>query len=317
MKRVLVTSRSFDGGSGGLTARLAEAGLEVVRSGPGHELSDLRELDQVVAWIAGTGPITAEHLDLFAELRVIARYGVGHESVDHSAAAAREVVITNTPGANSDAVADHTLALMLAALRQVHIGDRRVRAGDWNALRGRELGSLHVGLIGFGRIGQLVAARLKGFGSRISAYDPVPPSMPGVDAVADLSELSGCDLVSVHAPGGPVVITPAFLDRVTPGFTLINTARPELIDETALAAALRSGQVATFAADTLTGDAAGGASPLLAEDLADRVLLTPHSGAQTLEAIDRMGAMAVANVLAVLAGAEPPHPVRTPVLSHS
>ena len=124
------------------------------------------------AWIAGTGPVSAAHLDAAPRLRLVARYGVGVEAVDVAAAADRGVLVTNTPGANSDAVADHAVALMLALLRDITVGDRAVRGGDWQVRRGRQLGSVTVGIVGLGRIGRGVAARLQGFGTTVLGYDP-------------------------------------------------------------------------------------------------------------------------------------------------
>jgi D-3-phosphoglycerate dehydrogenase / 2-oxoglutarate reductase len=316
MPVVLATSRSFSSGSRDLIGELAAAGHSVLTGGSSHDLDELRApLADAVAWIAGTGPVTAAHLDAAPHLRVIARYGVGFEAVDLDAAGERGIVVTNTPGANSGAVADHAVGLMLAVLRGTTAGDRRVRAGDWSVLRGRELGSLTVGIVGFGRIGQGVAQRLSGFGSRVVAHDP----WLGDDAIRaagaeplDVADMAaGCDLVTLHAPGGTAIVDAAWLASARPGLVLVNTARPDLVDEEAVADALRSGLVAGFAADTLAGDTSGLASPLLAEDLADRVVITPHFGAQTVEAVDGMGSIAVANVLAVLSGATPPNPVPT------
>lgn len=315
MARILATSRSFSSGSRDLMGELAAAGHEVTVGTPTHDLDELRAaLTDAVAWIAGTGPVTAEHLDAAPQLRVLARYGVGFEAVDLAAAAARGIVVTNTPGANSGAVADHAVGLMLAVLRGIPEGDRRVRAGDWSVFRGRELGALTIGIVGFGRIGQGVARRLSGFGARVVAHDP----WLGADALRaagaeplDVAAMpAACDLVTLHAPGGSTIVDADWLASARGGFVLVNTARPDLIDEESLAAALRDGRVAGFAADTLAGDTAGTRSPLLDGDLADRVVVTPHFGAQTVEAVDAMGSIAVANVLAVLDGAAPPNPVR-------
>jgi D-3-phosphoglycerate dehydrogenase len=314
MARILATSRSFSSGSRDLLGELAAAGHEVAFGSPAHDLDDLGpELAQSDAWIAGTGPITAAHLDAAPRLKVVARYGVGFEAVDLGAAAERGILVTNTPGANSGAVADHAVGLMLAVLRGTVQGDRRVRAANWSVFHGRELGSLTVGIVGFGRIGQGVARRLSGFGSRIVAHDP----WLGNDAIRaagarplDVAEMpAACDLVTLHAPGGTVIADAGWLASVGRGLVLVNTARADLVDEEALAAALRDGRVAGFAADTLAGDTAGRTSPVLADDLADRVVVTPHYGAQTVEAVDAMGSMAVENVLAVLAGVTPPFPV--------
>jgi len=311
---VLATSRSFSSGSVDLVARLEEAGYEVVLGSPTHDPDALRDaLGRAVGWIAGTAPVTDELLALAPDLKVVARYGVGFEAVDRTAAARRGIVVTNTPGANSDAVADQTLGLMLAVLRGIPEGDRRVRAGDWRVLRGRELGHATVGIVGFGRIGQGVARRLSGFGSRVLAHDPwLPPDAiraAGAEP-CDVDDMPArCDIVSLHAPGGPVILGADWIARARPGLVVVNTARPELVDEAAVAAALADGQLGGFAADTLNGDTTGGDSPLLDPALADRVVVTPHFGAQTVEAVDGMGSIAVDNLLAVLDGRTPPNPV--------
>jgi len=317
--RILVTSRSFGTGNRDASAELEASGLAVVRGQADHDLDTLRDtLGDAVAWIAGAGAITAAHLAASPQLRVIARYGVGVDAVDRSAAARFGITLTNTPGANTSAVADHTLGLMLASLRGIVPGDRNVRAGDWKAIRGRELGSATVGIIGFGRIGRAVATRTAGFGARVLAYDPYvgAAAMAQEAAVpAPLADLARrCDIVSLHAPGGQRVITAAWLAEPGPPLLLVNTARAGLIDEPAVAAAMRSGRVAWFAADMLAAENAAGAcsSALLAPELADRVIVTPHVAAQTIEAIDRMTATTVDDVLAVLAGRPPRHAVPPP-----
>jgi len=320
---VLVTSRSFSSGFRDLVHELGAAGFTVLRGPADHDLDALREpLGAAVGWIAGTGPVTAAHLELAPQLRVVARYGVGVDAVDLTAAARHGVAVTNTPGANSAAVADHAVALLLASLRGVAAGDRRVRAGDWSVRRGREIGSLTVGLLGFGRIGQGVARRLAGFGATLLAHDPFldPDAVraAGAEPVTADELPRRCDAVSLHAPGGRPVVDAGWLARARPGLLVINTARADLVDEAAVAAALRGGRLAGYAADTLavenTGNIrnAAAASPLLADDLAEAVVITPHTGAQTVEAVDRMGAAATADLLAVLAGDEPRFPVRLP-----
>lgn len=170
---VLVTSRSFSSGDLDARGQLESAGVRVVLGPADHDLETVRPLlAEVLAWIAGAGPVTADHLDAAPRLRLVARYGVGVEAVDLSYADQRGVMVTNTPGANSGAVAEHAMALMLSALRHVTAGDRRVRRGDWQVQRTRELGSLTVGIVGVGRIGRGVADRLSGFGSTVLGYDP-------------------------------------------------------------------------------------------------------------------------------------------------
>lgn len=313
-RQVLVTSRSFSSGSRDLVRELEAAGATVARGPADHNLPALRPLlHESVGWIAGTGPVTEAHLDAAPRLRVLARYGVGVDAVDRVAAATRGIVVTNTPGANSDAVADHAVGLLLSALRGIAAGDRRVRAGTWTVSRGRELGSLTVGVVGFGRIGRGVATRLQGFGTRMLAYDPgvddAQVRAAGVEPVALADLPARCDAVSLHTPGGRTLVDAEWLRGCREGLVLVNTARADLVDESLLAEALRRDRIGAYAADMLAGESGDNPSPLLAADLADRVVVTPHLGAQTVEAVDRMGSLAVADVLAVLAGTSPAHPV--------
>jgi D-3-phosphoglycerate dehydrogenase len=314
MAVILVTSRSFSDGDLDLVDRAAHAGHRIMRGPAHHDLAELRALlHGADAWIAGTGPVTDAHLAAAPKLKIIARDGVGYEAVDLAAAAARGIPVTNTPGANADAVADHAVGLMLAALRTIPDGDRRVRTGDWSVRRGRELGAATVGIVGFGRIGQGVAKRLSGFGPRLLASDPYGPADVMRDAGAEPTALDDlfrtADVITLHAPGGQRLVDAARLSGIRPGTVLVNTARPDLVDEATLALALGDGTLAAYAADTLDGDTAGSASPLLTAELADRVIVTPHLAAQTTQAVDNMGRMSLDDVIAVLHGDEPAHPV--------
>ena len=313
---VVVTSRSFATADPTPQRDLMAAGLSVVRADPAHHVAELAaSLRQAVAWIAGTSRVSDEMLALAPALRVVARYGVGVDAVDVEAATRRGAWVTNTPGANTEAVADLAVALALDALRHVSVGVAAVANGDWTPRRGRELGGVTVGVVGFGRIGQGFARRVLAFGSTVLAADPFLDESPikevrlvSLDEIADRS-----DVVSLHAPGGHTVADAAWLARLRPGATLVNTARADLVDEGALVDALRDGRLAAYACDTLATEHDPAATKrLLAPDLADRVLVTPHIGAQTAEAVQRMGGMAVRNVLAVLRGEAPPNPVNHP-----
>lgn len=306
---IVVTSRSFGSGDADPEGMLREAGLEVVRADPGHDPEKLGEsLSRAVAWIAGAAPVDDRHLSLAPNLKVLARYGVGCDAVDLKAAARLGVVVTNTPGANVEAVADHAVALMLACLRRLLGGDRAVRRSEYPSLRGRELGALTVGLVGFGRIGRAVARRLLGgFGSRVIVHDPFVASRrveeAGAEPVGTLVDLARtADIVSLHLPGGSGTIVDAvLLGQMRRGVVLVNTARGDLIDEGAVADALAEGQLSAAGLDVLAASPASG-SPLLR---APNVLLTPHVAAQTVQAIDKMGMMAAAEVIRVVGGEEP------------
>lgn len=309
---VLVTSRSFGSGSEDPEGLLASRGLRVVRGDPGHTVDALAgPLAGAVAWIAGPAPITDDHLRLAPRLRLIARYGTGVEGLNLKAARDRDILVAYTPGANSEAVADHAVALMLVCLRHVTQGESAVRSGHWPPLLGRELGALAVGLIGFGRVGRAVTARLAGFGSRVLAYDPFVDeaaiTTAGARAVSLDTLVRGSDVISLHRPGGgPPVVDAAFLRRVRRGVVLVNTARGALVDEAALAAALREGRVGAAGVDVLASEPPA-RSPLLK---APNVVLTPHIAGQTIEAVDRMGLMAAREVIRVVVEGGPPvHPV--------
>lgn len=316
-RRVLVTSRSFGSGQVDTASMLREAGFTIVTAAPHHDLGELAPLlAGAEGWIAGTGPITAGHLALAPRLCVIARYGVGVDAVDLDAARNRGVIVTNTPGANSESVADLALALLLGSLRTLTAGDRAVRRGDWSAIRGREIGSLTIGVAGFGRIGRSVASRFTALGASVLAFDPLldPAETLPVNMVraGSFDDLAQADAVSLHAPGGQQLVSPEWLSRAN-GIALVNTARGDLVDEDAVATALRSGALHSYAADTLDSEASPGApNPLLAEDIAGRVTLTPHLGAQTAQAIDRMSVGATENALLVLDGRPPLNPVGGP-----
>ena len=267
-------------------------------------------LARAVAWIAGTGPVTAEHVALAPRLRIVARYGVGTDAVDRVALARRDITLTNTPGANAAAVADHTIGLTLAALRGTVAGDRSVRGGAPIPPPGRELGSCTVGLIGLGAVGRAVQCRLAGFGSRIVAHDPFFTTPPEGVALLELDELaSAADVVSLHRPGAQrPIVDEQFIGRLPRGAVVINTSRAGLIDQSALAAALVSGCVAAAGLDVHAVEPGAG-SPLVD---APNVVLTPHVSGHTVDAIDRMGEMTASQVLSMIEGRTPEHVVPAP-----
>ena len=313
--RVLVTTRSFGSGSIDVVGLLESTGVQVVRGSTVHEPVELiTALATADAWIAGRAPVTAELLDLAPRLRVLTHFGVDADAVDVSAAVRRGIVVTHTPGADTDAVADHTLGLLLAALRGVVDGDRRVRAGRWTTTRGRELSAMAVGIVGFDRIGRAVARRLIGFGGTVLVHESFAD--PGRAAAAGLAVrphgefAADCDAVILHAAGGLRILDDDWLADCREGQIVVNAGHSALVDEAAVAVALRSGRLSAYAADTLRPrDRAQGPGPLLESDLLPSVIVTPHLGAETLEAIDRMGLTAANDVIAVLAGHPPQHQI--------
>lgn len=315
MTAVLVTPRSFRDGDPAVVARLEAAVNEVRWNDLGRPLvaAELRErLDGVDGLLAGLDEIDASVFAAAPRLRVVSRYGVGVDRVDLQAAAAAGVVVTTTPGANATAVAEWTVMLMLALCRPVLAAERAVREGRWPVLKGRELGARTVGLLGLGRVGTLVAQRCLAFGCEVIAHDPFAAPHASVPLVS-LEELAArAEVLSLHAPSTPDtrgVVDRALLARLPEGAVLVNTARAELIDEAALAWALDEGPLIAAALDVLSSEPPGHDHALLGRG---DVLVTPHAAPHTAEATAAMGRMAVDDLLAVLGGRAPRHPVASP-----
>lgn len=256
-------------------------------------------------------------LEALPALRVVANIAVGYDNVDVAAARGRGVVVTNTPGVLTDATADLTWALILACARRLAEGEALVRSGRWTGwhpaqLLGLELAGRTLGLLGAGRIGQAVGRRAEGFGMRVRyvSRTPRPEFEAATGAVrTDLEALfAEADVLSLHAPGVPElrhVVNAARLATMRPGALLINTARGDLVDEEAVAAALEGGRLGAAGLDVYA------AEPHINPRLlaAPRTVLLPHLGSATEATRRRMAGLALANVRAVLAGEAPPTPV--------
>lgn len=305
---VIISSRSFSTGKLDLDKILKDSGCETRKISTTHEISEIsNDLKDAVAWIAGVAPITTEMLDLAPNLRIISRYGVGVDSVDLGAAKKHGVLVANTPGANSNSVAELALSLMFSAIRKLSESNANVRSNNWKAIRGKEINGMVIGVVGYGKIGRLVANKLSLLGAKVLVNDPYVSD----PAIVDLSVINKtAELVTLHSPGDEQIITNKWINDAPKGQIIINTARANLVDESALVDGLRSGKIGFFAADSISSEVTGSASPLLDNDLIDKTLFTPHIGGQTNDAIDLMGSMAVENVLAVLAG----KPLRNQIL---
>lgn len=248
-------------------------------------------------------------------LRVVANYAVGLNNVDLAAARDRGVWVTNTPGVLTDATADLTMALLLAVARRLNEGERLVRGGTWagwspSQLLGRGLGGKRLGLVGFGRIGQAVARRSVAFGLEVVYFDErrLPTSREQRLFVRYLpleDLLATSDFVSLHVPLSPetrgLIGTPE-LDRMKPGAILINTARGEVVDQTALVEALSSGRLGGAGLDVYDGEPDIPAALL---GMNERLVLLPHVGSATWEARTAMADMVVDDVLEALSGQRP------------
>jgi glyoxylate reductase len=262
-----------------------------------------------------TDRVDRDLFDAAPELKVVANYAVGYNNIDVAAARARNVVVTNTPGVLTDATADLTWALILGVTRRVGEGDRLVRAGRWTGwaptqLLGMELRDSVLGIVGMGRIGRAVASRASAFGMRViyAARRPMPEVDPGWTAVGLSDVLASADVVSLHVPLSNAtrhLIGAKQLAAMKSTAYLINTSRGPVVDEAALVESLTSGRIAGAGLDVYEREPAVNAGLFSCEN----ALLLPHLGSATGATRERMGAMVIENVLAVMEGRQPPNPV--------
>lgn len=290
---------------------LSEAGYEIVLE-PKYGARSPEELAKLasgcVGAIVSTDPFTGEVLHALSGLRVIARVGVGYDSIDRQTADDLGIAIAITPGMNAETVADHTLALMLALIRKVPAQDVSVKAGRWErigSLTPGELPGKTVGLVGAGTIGRAVARRLSGFGVRILYHDAAVDVLPGAENAGSLDALlEQADVVSLHLPlaeGTRHLIDETAIARMKLGAMLVNTARGAIVDQRALFRALREGRLAGAALDVFETEPPG------EEALRDvpNLVCAAHMGGISHESIARMTASATRSVIEVLSGGMP------------
>lgn len=304
---VLATPRSFAKTDPAPVRLLEEHDCQVIRlpkdGGDLHQQL-LEYLPQADAVIAGLEPYDRSMLELGKKLKVVSRYGVGYDKVDLAAARELGILVSITPGANSNAVADLAMTLMLAAARHVCPMNAAIKAGENNKpTTGVEMWGKTLGVVGTGRIGKGVIQRASGFRMKILANDAYPdPAF--VEAhngkYVDLDTLfRESDFITLHAPYTEEtrnMVDARRLKEMKPNAVLVNTARGGIVDEEALYTALKEGQIGAAGLDaTLVEPACG--SPLAT---LPNCILTPHAGAATYEAGANMGLLAAQNVLDVL-----------------
>jgi D-3-phosphoglycerate dehydrogenase len=309
--RVLITARSFRDTAGAHKQLLADAGCELVECPNEHPLSG-QELAQwiggVDAAILGLDVVDEGVLAAADRLRVISRYGVGVDAVNVGAATRSGVVVTITPGANSVAVAELAIALLMALARSIPYHDRVAKLGKWSRVQGMELTGATLGVVGYGRIGREVAQRAHGLGMNVLAYDPLLGPEAFAGSLVTPSDLDGLlarsDAVSLHLPLTAEthnLIDAAALARMKPTAYLINTARGGLVDEAALYDALAGRKLAGAACDVFSKE------PPESDGLValDNFIAAPHIGSATRQTAARMSVQAAENALAVLRGERP------------
>jgi len=316
---VLVTWMDFDPDGPRTGARLRAAGLEL-RLEPktgARSAAEMAALAQnAVAAIVSTDPFDRALFAAATALRAIARVGVGTDSIDLGAATDAGVVVMTTPGANRETTADHALALILAALRRVVEHDRSIRRGEWlraGPMTPWDLNRATVGLVGYGEIGRAVARRLAGFDVALLVCDPAVRPQPGIRCVPLAELLRAADVVSLHLPltaATAGLIGEAELGLMRESAVLVNTSRGGLVDEPALADALRAGRLRAAALDVFADE------PDVPRRFAElpNVVLTPHIGGLSERSIASMTERATTHVLDALRGAPDASAVANPAV---
>lgn len=279
--------------------------------------AEARDCDALLNTYAG--PIGADVIAGMPQCRIIARYGIGVDTIDLDAATEAGIIVTNNPTYCIDEVADHTLALILGAARKVALFDRRVRAGEWSLAPGKPIERLRgqvLGLVGFGRIAREVALRAAAFGLSVIFSDPAvaaaPADVPGEKRSFD-EVLAEADIVSLHAPltaGTRGLFDAAAFARMKRSALLVNASRGGLVDTDALVEALDLGRIAGCALDTLAVEPLPAGHALRGRD---DVLLTPHAAWYSETAMVGLQAGAPGEVRRVLSGEWPVHVVNPAV----
>ena len=297
-----------------VTEEIADGGLERLRAA-GHDVEVQLDLSQLLTHVVGAHAliirsatqVTAEVLEAATELLVVGRAGIGLDNVDVEAATRRGVMVVNAPQSNIISAAEHTMALLLAQARNVPQAHAALKAGRWERTRweGVELADKTLGIVGLGRIGKLVADRAKAFGMRLVAYDPFVSAerarQMGVELLTLDQLISEADFVTIHLPKNKEttgLVGRDLLLKAKPTLRVINVARGGIVDEVALADAIRDGVIAGAALDVFSSE------PLTESPLfeLDSVVVTPHLGASTREAQDKAGDTIADMVQLALAG---------------
>ena len=285
-------------------------------------LQAAREMDGILCLL--TDRIDANLINAATRLRVISNCAVGYDNIDVPAATARGVMVCNTPGVLTETTADLAWALIMSAGRRIVEADRYLRAGKWKSwspqlMLGQDIHAATIGIIGFGRIGQAVARRAKGFGMEVLYTDSVrqleAEQTIGAEFAALGDLLRGSDFVSIHTPLAPEtrhLIGARELRLMKPTAVLVNTARGPIVDEAALAEALRERRIFAAGLDVFESEPLPQESPLVG---LENVVLLPHMGSASVATRGRMARMAAENLVAGLSGQRPAYLVNEEVLA--
>ena len=309
-----------------ITDNLAPAGLKILQETPGIEVDNrskltpaevreaLKTADGII--IRSGTELTPELLEGQTRLKVIVRAGVGVDNINLPTATREGIVVMNTPAGNTTSTAEHTVTMMMALSRNVAAADASMKAGKWdrNKFKGTQLSGKTLAVVGLGRIGQAVAKRAIGLEMKVVGYDPFlsaeRAAEQGIELIRDVDEIvTRCDYITVHTPlddGTRGLINAERIARMRKGVRIINCARGGIVDELALADALKSGHVAGAALDVFVEEPPPADHPLLK---APNLLTTPHLGASTEEAQEAVSVEAAEIIVGFLIRSEVRHAV--------
>ena len=308
MHTILVTAPKLAPAGVDLLERAGARVIYLASADDPQEVEHIMAAEPVGAVISRTVTLSAQAIASCPTLKVISKHGVGVSNIDVDAATQRGIPVYVTPGANAQSVAEMTLGLMFAAARRIGWMDGELHAGRWSrAQDGVELQGKIIGLVGFGQVGQRVAAVCLALGMQVVAYDPAlaagPGPVDGATVVASLDAvLAQADVLSLHVPLNRHtrnMLGEAQFNLMPKGAILVNTARGEVVDEAALVAALQDGRLFAAGLDTMAVEPLPAESPLAT---LKNVVLTPHVGGSTPAALAAMAAGAARNVLGWLDG---------------
>ena len=300
-----------------LSQVISAAGHEYISGPPYVGIPSEEEVTQILleilpgaaGLIVGGGPVNRTVIEACPELKVISRTGVGYDAVDYVAAAEHGVVVTITPHANADTVAEFAMLLGMALSRCLPANHRSVRDGSFTRAPGNDVFGQTIGIVGLGRIGRRVALRAKAFGMNIIATEtfPDPEFLSAQDIeLTDIDDLARrADMITLHAPNTPATFHLLNAERfaaMKSNAIVVNTARGQLIDESALIEALQTGQIAGAGLDVFDVEPLSKDSPLCQ---LDNVILAPHVAGVSSEAVERMITDGAQNVIDVLSGSWP------------
>jgi D-3-phosphoglycerate dehydrogenase / 2-oxoglutarate reductase len=312
MTRVLLTTTSFQETPGIHHGMLEKSGFEIVRErGPLSEARMLELAGEFDAYLCGDDAMTRAVIQKsLPRLKVISKYGIGLDKIDLKAAADLKVPVLFTPGVNHTTVAEHTFALLLAAVRNVVAEANYTAKGQWKRITGTEICGKTLAIVGFGRIGKEVAIRAKAFGLKLIGYgnywDDDFARWLEITRVENFDDvLRQADFVSLHTKLTPAtrhLINAKNIMLLKKGSVIVNCARGEILELSALVEALKSDHLLAYAADVLDQEPPPHDHPLLG---LPNVIITPHIGSRTHESVQRQASCAVENLTLFLAGKKP------------